>query len=154
MPTTVRPGTIPDRSALEIIRRQAIEAAFADHYDRGRYADLVARPDPELPTWLREDRYLVLVAETSVTPIAYLACDRETSEILALYTSPDYTGRGHASRLIERAASEFEQSDAMTVWAPEVSRGFFERQGFQDEGISRTDAVPMRRMRKPLDVDR
>lgn len=150
MSVTLRLATPADRPALEIIRRQAIEAAYSGSYERERFADLVARPDPDLLEWLRDDRYLALLAETPVTPVGYAVCDREGGELLALYVSPDYEDRGHASKLLERLEAELSAVATMTVWAPEPSVPFFRARGFATTGEARGGDIPRERLEKSL----
>lgn len=153
MNASLRPATVEDRPSLEIVRRQALEAAFTEHYDRARYADLVATPDPELAPWLADDRYLSLLVETPATPVAYLVCDRRRAELLALYTSPDYEGRGYATRLLRSASDDIAESGAetLTIWAPEPSLGFFRTRGFTATDERTSEDIPRQRMAKSLE---
>lgn len=155
MSATVRPATLADRPALEIIRRQAIEASWSDRYDRERFADLVAAPDAELAEWLGRNRYLSLVVETSVTPVAYAVCDLETGELLALYTAPDYERRGYATRLLERIQDCVAAStgSSLEVWTPEPAADFFRENGFVTVDERAESPIPRVRLRKHLGED-
>lgn len=146
------PGDVP---SLEIIRRQAIEATYSAHYPREAYADLVATPDPDLPTWIESDRYVVVVGETPVTPASFAACDRRDGELLAMCTAPDYEGRGYASRLLCELIDSLSETDVefLSVWAPDPVRPFFRENGFEPID-GRTDSpVPGQRMRRALSPD-
>lgn len=156
MAIEVRRATVADVPSLEIIRRQAIEATYADQYPRDAYADLVATPDPDLPDWIESERHDVLVAESPVTPVAFAAVDRREGELLAVYTSPDYEGRGYASRLIETIADSVSTAgiDVLGVWGPDPVRGFFRRNGFEPVNGRRETPLPAQRMHRTLGGDR
>lgn len=132
-PAGPREARASDESILDIIRRQAIEDRFSDHYDRSRFADLVARIDPSLGEWIQSPRVHVLVIETSITPICYGAYDREQSRIRALYTSPDYQGRGCGSRMLEELLAKARQAGAgrVSVWVPRPTLDFFQAREFK-----------------------
>lgn len=155
MAAIVRSATLADRPALEIIRRQAIEASLSERYDRGRFAALVAEPDAELAEWLETDRYLALVVETSVTPVAYAVGDLQAGELLALYTAPDYQGRGYATQLLERIQERMAASAApsLDVWTLEPAVDFFRASGFVTADERTESPVPRVRLRKHLGED-
>ena len=157
MPVTVRPATPADRPALEIVRRQALEAALSGRYDRGAFAELVAEPEAELETWLSSDRFSAVVAETAVTPAAFAVGDRRTGEVVAVYTAPDYERRGYATRALERVEQGARSAglEELTVWTPEPSVGFFTAAGFEpEEGRRVVAGVPHVRLWKALGDDR
>ncbi|MFB6150853.1 MAG: GNAT family N-acetyltransferase [Haloarculaceae archaeon] len=72
----IRQARRDDAPTLDVLRRQAVEAAFGDAYDRGAVADVVASASTDLETWTGDDRYEVLVVETDVTPVGYGALER------------------------------------------------------------------------------
>ena len=152
MSVTVRGATPADHPALEIIRRQAIEAACAHRYPREQYADLVATPDPELQAWIGADQIRVYVAETAVTPVSYAAGDAERAHLLACYTAPDYERRGYASKCLERIEADLRGKGhaVITVWATEPSHAFFTAHGFEGTGEHRQTPLPAEKLRKPL----
>ncbi|ACV10798.1 GCN5-related N-acetyltransferase [Halorhabdus utahensis DSM 12940] len=141
MSITIREAASEDVPSLEILRRQAIEAACSDVYDRERFADLVATPDDRLPMWV-EGSGTVLVAETSITSVGYVVV--EDGNVHGIYTSPDYRREGFARSLLEAAqrhAGDHNWSHLRAV-APEVSAGFFEACGFTAVGTDDWHGLP------------
>jgi len=151
MPVTIREATGEDVPSLEILRRQAIEDACSDVYDRERFADLVATPDDRLPTWVGEDSTTVLVAETSITQVSYVV--HADGEIRGIYTSPDYQREGVASALLDAVESRIRENDRsrLSVVAPEVSAGFFETCGFTPHGSDDWHGLPGTVFRKAIE---
>lgn len=148
MPPRIRPAEPADAPTLEIVRRQAIEDGFSAVYDRADFAPLVASPDAGLATWIETDDAIVLVAETDVTVVAYGVYDRKESELLALYTAPDYQGRGYASSLLDRLQGAVDPGGEIAVVAPRNAVSFFESQGFDRiERVDR-DGLPCTRLVK------
>lgn len=150
MAVTLRPATPADRPALEIIRRQAIEAEYSDTYDRSRYADLVATPDTTLQQWLTTDRYVALLLETEVTPTAYGVLDADEGRVVALYTAPSYMREGHATRLLDAMEARCDHP-VLTVTAPPPIVDFFRERGFDTPGEQTGDKLPRISLRKDLD---
>lgn len=146
MEVSIRPATRADLPVLEIVRRQAIEASFGERYEPTRYATAVATDDPGLPRWVAEDRFRTQVLETRVTPAAFGVLDTRSDELLALYTAPDYRGRGYATRVFD-ALVEDRPHRAIEAWVPEPSIGYFEGVGFQRTGERRGDPIPAARIR-------
>jgi len=142
MPVTIREATGEDVPSLEILRRQAIEAVCSDVYDRERFADLVATPDDRLRSWVDADSMTVLVAETSITPVSYVAF--ANGEIHGIYTSPDYQREGFASALLEAIESRAADDglSRLSTVAPAVSAGFFEACGFTVQGDGDWHGLP------------
>ncbi|GGN84788.1 MULTISPECIES: GNAT family N-acetyltransferase [Haloarcula] len=152
----VREATAADVPALDVIRRQAIEAAFTGEYDRAVFADLVASPDDRLPEWVADPAWVVLVVESEVTAVGYGAVNTETGELGALYTAPDHEGSGCGSTLLEqleRRACEAGR-DRLRAATPRTAVGFFERHGFErGETVERDGDVRRVRVAKPLTPD-
>ncbi|CCQ32508.1 amino-acid N-acetyltransferase protein [Halorhabdus tiamatea SARL4B] len=152
MPVTIREATGEDVPSLEILRRQAIEDACSDVYDRERFADLVASPDDRLPSAIESDAATVLLAETTITPVSFAIVEDGTIE--ALYTSPEYQHEGHASALledVERLATDRGWSRLEAV-APSVAVGFFEAQGFTPRESARWHGLPGTALRKAIEA--
>jgi N-acetylglutamate synthase-like GNAT family acetyltransferase len=143
-----------DVSGLDIVRRQAIETGFTDVYERSQFADLVARPDPNLRDWIEDENHLVLKVESDMTPFAYGVVDRSSGEIKGLYTAETYQDEGHAKRLLKRMETEAESSglEVVSVDAPKNSKQFFERVGYRDEGTADREelSIELRLMKKSL----
>lgn len=153
MGVRIRTATPADFPILEIIRRQAVEAAYADVYDRVLYADKVAKPDEHLATWVESEEHLTLVAESDITPVAYLVIDRTTGQLLHLYTSPDYVRRGYASELINKIESTLADSGVAKLWAwsPIPALEFFTKVGFTRTDRNRTiDGMEQRYVERPI----
>ncbi|MBX0321943.1 GNAT family N-acetyltransferase [Halomicroarcula sp. F13] len=149
----VREATAADVPVLDVIRRQAIEAAFTDEYDRAAFADLVASPDDRLPEWVADPAWVVLVAESDVTAVGYGAVNTATGEVGALYTAPEHQGRGCGSTLLaqfERRAREGGR-DRLHAAVPRTAVGFFEGRGFErGETVERDGDVRRVRVEKSL----
>lgn len=129
----IREAEASDVPALEVIRRQAIEAGFTDVYERETFAPLVATPDEALPERVREPAWLVLVAESEVTAVGFAALETATGRIQGPYTAPNHWGQGCARRLIDRFVDRA-QSEGLALLradAPRNALGFFERCGFE-----------------------
>ena len=150
MSVIIREATESDTPTLEIIRRQAIEAEYAERYDRSAYASLVAAPDPDLPNDIESNDATVLVAASVATPVGYLTFDQSNSELQDIYTAPDYARRGYGSRLLERLEVELDGTsvDAIHAWAPEHLEAFFLANGFEPTGETALRHVPCLRVEK------
>ncbi len=150
MVMVVRPATLADVPSLEIVRRQAIEATYSSYYPREDFADLVSSPDSDLSSWIESEHHRVVVVETPVTPVAYAAVDRRNGELLAVYTAPDYEGRGYATRLIEDIVQTMASTDidSLFVWAPDPVQAFFLENGFELREERTESPFPSQRMRR------
>jgi len=129
----IREAEVSDVPALEVVRRQAVEAGFTDVYDRDTFAPLVATPDEALRERVRESAWVVLVAESEVTAVGFAALETDTGRIQGPYTAPNHWGRGCARRLIGKLADRA-QSEGLQLLhadAPRNAVGFFERCGFE-----------------------
>lgn len=147
MDVTIRAVEPSDVPGLGILRRQAIEATFRSDYDRAEFVDLVAGTDDDLEQWVHNEAVTVLLVETEVTPVSYAALDRETAELLALFTSPDYQEEGFATLLLDRIEERTDVSTVETV-APEPAVGFFQRRGFEAIADAEWHGLPGKRMEK------
>ncbi len=148
---TVREADHSDVPTLEIVRRQAIEATYADVADRSDYADAVAAPDERLPAWIADPTFVVLVAETPVTPVAFGTVDRAGGELLALFTAPDYRRRGYATAVLDALVAEIPaERDRLLATVPLAVEPVFTALGFTRVGEPTTDAIPTAAMDRPL----
>lgn len=152
MPPTIREATIEDVPSLEVIRKQAIEAGFTDHYPRSEFADLIATPDDRLRAWIESPDALVLMAETDVTPVGFGAYEVPTARVLALYTAPEYQGEGCASALLERfeRRARDDGKDRLRATVPPNAAGFFDRRGFDRRRTAERDGLAMAVWVKPI----
>ena len=144
MRDTIREATPADVPALEIVRRQAVEATYAEFTDRSVYADAVASADPALPAWIDDPNWLVLVFETRVTPVAYAAVDCDRGRLVALYTAPDYRRRGYARRIVTTLQERLREQGESVLDAvvPVAVEPFFRAVGFDRVGSPSTDEIP------------
>ncbi len=129
-------ATPEDVPGLDVVRRQAIETGFTGVYERSQFADLVARPDPDLANWIEDDRYLVLVMKSELTLCAYGVLDQQEGQLKGLYTADSYQREGHAGRILsklEETAREAGQ-ETITIEAPKNSITFFEAHHFRKVG--------------------
>lgn len=139
-----------DRPALEIVRQQAIEAAYAERYERDAVAAWVATPEAALAKWIDDDRFVVLVAETDVTQVGYAVGDRSSGRIEAIYVAPDYGRRGYGTALLEAIEARCAAAGAstLTVDAPAPVAAFFREQGFDRHGGPSDEPIPRVRLEK------
>ncbi len=153
MGDTLRNARRTDLAALEIVRRQAIEAAFADEFDRSTYADSVAMPSSELSGWIGDEEVAVLLLETAVTPVAFGAADRGAGIVLALYTAPDYWRRGYGSTVLAGLENELRTgNDEIVANVPVTAPGFFEANGYRVLAGVDGEEIPHVECRKCVDA--
>jgi GNAT superfamily N-acetyltransferase len=152
MEVTIREADAGDATGLEILRGQAIKATYQDEYDRTTVGDLVATVDADLSPWIDHDRYLVVVAETEITPVSYAVLDREEGELLSIVTSPDYRREGFASQLLKRVESAAREDghEMLDAVAPEPTTDFFETVGFDRVEETAWHDIVAARLRKAL----
>jgi GNAT superfamily N-acetyltransferase len=152
MEVTIRDAEPGDETRLRILRGQAIKATFQDEYDPKTVGDLVATVDADLPAWIAEDRYLVLIAETEITPVSYAVLDSERGELLSIMTSPDYRREGFGTQVLQRLESEADNDghDVVEATVPEPIRPFFEAAGFEQSGVAEWHDIDAIRMHKPV----
>ncbi|QSG09169.1 GNAT family N-acetyltransferase [Halapricum desulfuricans] len=152
MEVTIRDAEPEDASSLDVLRAQALKMTFEDEYDRQTVGDLVATVDEELPNWIDDDRYLVAVAETEVTPVSYAVFDRKNGTILSIVTSPDYEREGFGSAIlahVETAANEHGH-ESLSAVAPRSALAFFEACGFETAGTAEWHGLPGVRLEKSI----
>ena len=152
MKVTIRSAREDDVPSLGILRGQAIEAACSDAYDRERYADLVANPMADITSWIDADSTTVLVAETEITPVAYVAIDDETGDIRSIATNTDYQHEGFGSVLLDRLVDHAREAglEELRVTAPTVAVGFFEANDFEHAGEADWHGLPAKWLVKSL----
>lgn len=152
MTSTIRKATPEDIPSLSVIRKQATEAGFTNNYPRSDFADLVATADDRLRDWIATAHKLVIVAETDLTPVAYAAYDLHSARILALYTAPEYQGKGCASALLERIEDKAKRDgkDRLQATVPKNAVRFFRHRGFQCQRTSERHGISMVVCVKPL----
>lgn len=153
MDARLRPAVPADRPSLEIIRQQAVEAAYEDRYDQQTVAEWVTTPDVALASRIEDDQSVAVVAETAVTQVGFAVADVESGRLVAIYVSPDYERRGHGTALLEAVAERLREAgvETMTVDAPEAVAPFFRQHGFDPADPAPDAPVPAVRMSKPLD---
>lgn len=152
MPNAIREATLEDVPSLDVIRKQAIEAGFAEQYRRSDIADLVATPDNRLHGWIEATDTLVLVSETDITPIGYGAYEIPAARILAIYTAPEYQGEGCASGVLERfeRRARDEGKDQLQATVPLNAVGFFLHRGFERRRTTESDGLEKVIVTKPI----
>ena len=148
----IREARASDVPSLEIVRRQAIESGFSGEYDRSAFAGLVAAPERKLPEWIEEPRYLTLIAETEISPLAFGTYDRDRATILALYTAPEEERRGLASALLERFEREARErgETELVAISPRGAVGYFFARGFERVGTAEWNGVSAYELTKSL----
>ncbi|MFW6017784.1 MAG: N-acetyltransferase family protein [Halapricum sp.] len=152
MDVTIRDAEPGDSSSLDVLRAQAIKAAFEDEYDRTTVGDLVATVDEELPAWIDDDRYLVAVAETAVTPVSYGVLDQQNATLLSVVTSPDYWREGFGSVILSRLETTATERghESLSAIVPHAMRPFFHASGFERTGTAEWYGLSGVRLRKSL----
>lgn len=152
MSDPIREATPGDVPSLDVIRGQAMEAAFTDHYPRSEFADLVATPDDRLHDWIASADTLVLVVETDVTLTSFGAYEAPAARVLALYTAPEYQEEGRASALLrrfERRARD-DGKDRLRATVPLPAVDFFARRGFERRRSTERNGISAVALAKPL----
>lgn len=149
MDELLRPATEADVPALEVIRRQALEAALSEHFAQSRYADLMVGAHSQLIEWVTDEAYAVHVIDHGPTPASYVALDRECGEIVALYTAPDFQGAGYATDLLAEIEAQFD-GEALRALVPTVTVGFFQERGFAERETDASGWIPRSLIRKQL----
>lgn len=152
MPNAVREAVPADVPSLDVIRQQAMEAGFTEHYSRSDFAGLIATPDDRLHDWIASTDTLVLVAETDITPIGFGVYETPSARIPALYTVPEYQREGCASALLERFERHARNAgkDRLRATVPLNSVGFFEHRGFERQRTTDRDGIMMIVCTKPI----
>lgn len=152
MPNTIREAIPEDAPSLDVIRKQAMEAGFTDHYRRSDFADLIATPDDRLHDWIASPDTLVLVAETDITPICFGVYEVRSARILALYTAPEYHGEGCASALLDRFEHQARNDGKSRLQAtvPLNAIDFFEHRGFERQRTTGRKGISMVVLTKPI----
>lgn len=141
-----------DIPVLDIVRRQAIEAGYDDAYEQSEFSPLVAAPDQDMETWLKSDHIVVYLVETRYTPACYGAYDRESGQILDIFTAPEYERKGYAGRILERFEETATDDGRGTihVHAPYNAREFFEKKGFEQVDEVEKDGLEALELEKDL----
>ncbi|MFW6436997.1 MAG: GNAT family N-acetyltransferase [Halococcoides sp.] len=128
MPTTIRPASREDATALDVLRRQALESTLTDHYERSAVADLVATPDRDLADRIAADDWRVLVAATDAAQAGYAVFDADRARITDIYVAPHRQREGLGSALLDRLLAA---DTPATAVAPDPVADFFVSNGFQ-----------------------
>jgi len=148
----IREAVEDDIPVLEIVRRQAIEAGYDDAYEQAEFAELVARPDKDLASWIREDHILVYLIETQYTPACYGVYDRIEGQVLDIFTAPEYEGKGYAGQILDRFEDVAEEDgrDVVRVAVPKNARYFFESKGYEEVGREKKDGLDVLTYKKSV----
>ena len=152
MEVTIHRADADDATSLDVLRAQALKAAFQTGYDRKTVGELVATVDSELASRIDDDRYLVVVAETEITIVAYAVADRQDGELLSIMTSPDYQRSGFASAVLDRIETRVADAGHETLSAivPDPALAFFQVRGFDPVETTTWHDLPASRVRKSL----
>jgi GNAT superfamily N-acetyltransferase len=145
MDVTIRAATVDDVPSLDVLRRQAIDAAFRDEYAQSVVTDLTASPDDALRSRVESDRYDVRLAETEVTVVSYGILDLTACRLEGLFTNPAYQREGFGSLLLDRL-TDAADCERLTARVPEPAVAFFEAAGFQTTGEAEWQGLPAQRM--------
>ncbi|MFB6163475.1 MAG: N-acetyltransferase family protein [Halococcoides sp.] len=149
MPTELRPAHPDEASALDVLRRQAIEATYSDHVDRSEFADLVATPDAALAERIANPDWRVIVAATDHAQAGYAVLDRDRRRVTGIYVAPHRQREGLGSALLDRLLDDHPvRASAPTPVVEFFEANAFERTDEYDDLTGSTwnglDAVPVR----------
>ncbi len=149
----LREAELSDVPSLEIIRQQSLERGFSrvDEYDRSVFSRLIEHDSDSLRDRIESESSVVLVAETDLTPVCFgvLAKSSETqTRVEGLYTSPNHSNCGCASRVLERFEEIADDDGSITAEAPLNSVGFFESKGFEKVRDKEKDGIRVVRLEK------
>lgn len=152
MELTVREATTADAPSLGVLRSQAIETACSDVYDRTAFADLVANARTEVADWIDDGEATVLLAETPITPVGYVAFGARSGRIHSLCTSPDHWRDGVATTLLDHVGERVREAGGEELRAdvPAVAREFFLATGFRAETEAEWHGLPAETMVRRL----
>lgn len=149
MDVTIRAATVDDVPSLDILRRQALDAAFRDEYAQSVVTDLTASPDAALRSRVESDRYDVRLAETEVTVVSYGILDATACRLEGLFTNPAYQREGFAGLLLDRLAADVD-CERLSVRVPDPAVAFFEAAGFRTTGEAEWQGLPAHQMAMEL----
>lgn len=152
MEVTIRQADADDAASLDVLRAQALKAALQTDYDRKTVGELVATVDAELSSRIDDDRYLVVVAETEITIVAYAVADRQDGELVTIMTSPDYQRSGFASAVLDRIETRVADAghETLSATVPDPALAFFRARGFDSAETATWHNLPANRVRKSL----
>ncbi|MDY6774522.1 MAG: GNAT family N-acetyltransferase [Halobacteria archaeon] len=143
------PSDVP---TLEVIRQQSLERGFSqvDEYDRSVFSRLIEHDSDSLRDEIDSESSVVLVAETDLTPVCFgvLAESSESVRLDGLYTSPNHSNCGCASRILDEFEEIADDDGSITVDAPLNSVGFFESKGFEKVRDKQKDGIRVVRLEK------
>jgi len=142
--TDIRLARSREAAALDVLRRQAIEATYSEHLDRSSFADLVATPDAALTERIANPDWRVIVAATDHAQAGYAVLDRDCRCVTGVYVASHRRHEGLGSALLDRLLDD----GPVRADAPAPVVEFFEANGFERRGSSTwngIDAVDLRR---------
>lgn len=153
MNVTIREAQGSDVPSLGILRGQSIETACSDVYDRTAFADLVTDAREAVAEWVDDTETTVLLAETTVTPVGYVAFDADSGRLWSICTSPDHQHEGVATALLRRVESRARAAGTAELLAtvPDVAREFFAARGFSADRPAQWHGLDATTMRKSLE---
>lgn len=153
----LRPAAAADAAQIIRVRREAILAKAASHYDECRLTDWVADAADHIARIRREiadPAVIVLVAEAGGEIVGFAVAAPSENTLRALYAQPnDIGGVGH-KLLASIEAIAFESTPFLTCEASLNAENFYRANGYREEcrknhvspnGIT----SPVVQMRKP-----
>jgi putative acetyltransferase len=151
----LRPYVPADAEALARVYRDSVTLLGAQGYDEAQVSVWASFADDLSSFRERLERGLTVVAEEDGIPVAFAQLN-PADHVQFLYCAPSHARRGIATALyswLELFAAQ-RGEEALTTDASRVSRGFFEKMGFEvveSETVERSGVILERfKMRKAL----
>jgi GNAT superfamily N-acetyltransferase len=134
----IRRAVRDDATPMMLVRREAILAKAAAHYDQIILNDWAGAPDmadrvAEIRKKISDPNYIVIVAEADEEIIGFATAAPSKHELQALYTQPNPIG--HVGRALLAAVEDlaFEAAEFLTCDASLNAERFYRANGYREE---------------------
>jgi GNAT superfamily N-acetyltransferase len=134
----IRRAVRDDATRMMLVRREAILAKAATHYDQVTLNDWAGTPDvtdrvAHIRKKITDPNCIVLVAEASDEIIGFAMAAPSKNELQALYTRPNPIG--HVGRALLAAVEDlaFEAAEFLTCDASLNAESFYKANGYREE---------------------
>jgi GNAT superfamily N-acetyltransferase len=134
----IRPAVRADATRIMLVRREAILAKAAAHYDQAILSDWADAMDTSdrvarIRKRISDPNWIVLVAEAGDEIIGFAMAVPSKNELQALYTRPNPIG--HVGRALLAAVEDlaFEAAEFLTCDASLNAESFYKANGYSEE---------------------
>ncbi len=137
-PLKIRIALRGDATEIMWVRREAILAKAASHYDQiivNEWAGAMDDPDraARIGKQISDPNYLVLVAEADGEIIGFAMADLSKNELRALYVKPNSIGKVGRVLLAALEKLAFEAAPFLVCEASLNAEGFYKANGYTEE---------------------